>query len=73
MKTAIQGLIEELEMMYEDQFNENEKTAIKNCLIATHSYLETEKHQIIEAYKSGKETFTFVQNVDYYNETFKNE
>jgi hypothetical protein len=77
MKTAVQELFSELEIMHPQLFNVY-TTEGKEFINHFHKYLELEKEQIIEAHGNklkksrdeGNYEYWF-SGLDYYNKTFK--
>lgn len=78
MKTAMQEHIEHLKIMQkmvldknvDKELTETINTTLSGAIENAEHFIEKEKQQIIEAYKSGKELFTFEDEKDYYKETF---
>ena len=73
MKTAVQELFSELEIMHPQLFNVY-TTEGKEFINHFHKYLKMEKQQIVDAWFGGYlngEIKNKLASEDYYNETFK--
>lgn len=70
MKTAMQQHISDLETMLEDEYYEIAKQAITNCLICANSYLEYEKENIKQAFRSGLNAEYGSWSENYFEDTF---
>ena len=74
MKTALTELLEDLNSMKNSEVLGIAKDAIHECIIATTSYLQTEKQQIIDAWIDGDARICQTKSIpnaqDYYTSTF---